>query len=137
GAPGAASRGGRAYRGSPASVGSARRPGRSSSCRPSRCSSDRIWRLTAGCVTPSRSAACEKLLRSTTAQKAASWRVSIRIHYGDGCELRHELDTTASPGTRYFPGRDARAPPSGGGDLRDAAEAVRSAVMAVGPPTTP
>ena len=57
---------------SPASVGSTRRPERSSSWRPSRCSSDRICRLTAGCVTPSRSAACEKLLRSTTAQNAAS-----------------------------------------------------------------
>ena len=39
---------------------------------PSRSSSARTWRLTAGCVTPSFSAACEKLLFSTTAQKAAS-----------------------------------------------------------------
>jgi lipopolysaccharide/colanic/teichoic acid biosynthesis glycosyltransferase len=46
-----------------------------------RCSSERICRLTAGWVTPSWSAACEKLLRSTTAQKAASWRVSIRTTY--------------------------------------------------------
>ena len=46
----------------PASVGSTRRPERSSSCWPSRCSSERTCRLTAGCVTPSRSAACEKLL---------------------------------------------------------------------------
>ena len=56
----------------PASVGSTRRPERSRSCRPSRFSSDRICRLTAGCVTPSCSAACEKLRRSTTAQNAAS-----------------------------------------------------------------
>ena len=56
----------------PASVGSTRRPERSSSCRPSRCSSERICRLTAGCVTPSRSAAWEKLFFSTTAQNAAS-----------------------------------------------------------------
>src|SRR5436305_12939264 len=46
-----------------------------------RCSSERICRLTAGWVTPSWSAACEKLLCSTTAQKAASWRVSIRTTY--------------------------------------------------------
>src|ERR671936_2300712 len=70
-----------AYRRSPASVGSTRRPERSRSCRPSRCSSERICRLTAGWVTPSRSAAWEKLLRSTTAQNAASWRGSISIHY--------------------------------------------------------
>ena len=71
----AAARRGTARR--PASVGSTRRPERSSSCRPSRCSSDRIWRLTAGCVTPSWSAAWEKLRRSTTAQKVASCFVSI------------------------------------------------------------
>src|SRR5437762_10202820 len=65
----------------PASVGSTRRPERSSSCVPRRFSSARTCRLTAGCVTPSRSAACEKLLRSTTAQKAASCRVSIRTPY--------------------------------------------------------
>src|SRR3954470_6355483 len=47
----------------------------------SRCSSDRICRLTAGWVTPSCSAACEKLRRSTTAQNAASCRVSISNHY--------------------------------------------------------
>src|SRR5919201_831825 len=70
-----------AYSRSPASVGSTRRPERSRSCVPSRCSSERICRLTAGCVTPSRSAAWEKLCRSTTAQKAASWRVSISVHY--------------------------------------------------------
>src|SRR5262245_2076900 len=46
-----------------------------------RCSSERICRLTAGCVTPSWSAACEKLRRSTTAQKAASCFVSIRTRY--------------------------------------------------------
>src|SRR3954469_7618904 len=65
----------------PASVGSTRRPERSRSCVPSRFSRDRTCRLTAGCVTPSRSAACEKLRRSTTAQKAASCRVSIRECY--------------------------------------------------------
>ena len=42
----------------------------------------RTWRLTAGCVTPSRSAACEKLRRSTTAQNACSCRVSISRSYG-------------------------------------------------------
>src|SRR5256885_1612197 len=42
----------------PASVGSTRRPERSSSCVPRRFSSARTCRLTAGCVTPSRSAAC-------------------------------------------------------------------------------
>jgi len=46
-----------------------------------RCSSERICRLTAGCVTPSWSAACEKLRRSTTAQNAASCFVSIRTRY--------------------------------------------------------
>ena len=46
-----------------------------------RCSSERICRLTAGCVTPSWSAACEKLRRSTTAQKAASCFVSISTRY--------------------------------------------------------
>src|SRR5436190_11123530 len=65
----------------PASVGSTRRPERSRSCVPSRFSSARTCRLTAGCVTPSRSAACEKLRRSTTAQKAASCRVSISECY--------------------------------------------------------
>jgi hypothetical protein len=48
---------------------------------PRRFSSARIWRLTAGCVTPSRSAATEKLRRSTTVQKAASCRVSITKAY--------------------------------------------------------
>src|SRR6266508_4885265 len=48
---------------------------------PRRFSSARICRLTAGCVTPRRSAACEKLFFSTTAQKAASCRVSISIDY--------------------------------------------------------
>src|SRR4051812_42976955 len=65
----------------PASVGSTRRPERSRSCVPRRFSSARTCRLTAGCVTPSRSAACEKLRRSTTAQKAASCRVSISECY--------------------------------------------------------
>src|SRR5262249_33996238 len=65
----------------PASVGSTRLPERSRSFVPSRFSSERICRLTAGCVTPRRSAAWEKLLRSTTSQNAASWRVSISIHY--------------------------------------------------------
>ena len=66
---------------SPASVGSTRRPERSRSCVPSRFSSARTCSETAGCVTPSRSAACEKLRRSTTAQNAASWRVSISESY--------------------------------------------------------
>src|SRR5262249_50117132 len=65
----------------PASVGSTGRPERSRSRVPSRFSSARTCRLTAGWVTPSRSAACEKLRRSTTAQKAASWRVSISECY--------------------------------------------------------
>ena len=56
----------------PASVGSTRRPERSSSCCRAAARATRTCRLTAGCVTPSRSAACEKLRRSTTAQKAAS-----------------------------------------------------------------
>ena len=62
---------------------SARRggPERSSSCVPSRFSSARTWRLTAGCVTPSRSAAWENVRRSTTAQNAASWRVSMSKAY--------------------------------------------------------
>src|SRR5262249_58968911 len=64
-----------------ASGGSTRRPERSRSCVPRRFSSARTCRLTAGWVTPSRSAACEKLRRSTTAQKAASWRVSISECY--------------------------------------------------------
>src|SRR5260370_141876 len=51
------------------------------SCRPSRFSSERIWRLTAGCVTPSCSAACDELRRSTTAQSAGSRRVSISDHH--------------------------------------------------------
>src|SRR5438309_1802684 len=72
----------------PASVGSTRRPERSRSCWPTRCSSDRICRLTAGCVTPSWSAACEKLRRSTTAQKAASCFVSISTPYS--CRGRPE-----------------------------------------------
>src|SRR6476660_2224003 len=67
----------------PASVGSTRRPERSSSCWPRRCSRERIWRLTAGCVTPSWSAACEKLRRSTTAQNATSCFVSISTRYSD------------------------------------------------------
>src|SRR5262249_25293458 len=67
----------------PASVGSTRRPERSRSCWPRRCSRERICRLTAGCVTPSWSAACEKLRRSTTAQKAASCFVSISTTYSD------------------------------------------------------
>src|SRR6185437_5824443 len=58
-----------------------RRPDRSSSRSPSRFSSERTWRLTAGCVTPSRSAACENERRSTTAQNACNWRVSIRVAY--------------------------------------------------------
>src|SRR5439155_20002316 len=65
----------------PASVGSTRRPERSSSCAPRHFSRARTCRLTAGCVTPRRSAACEKLRRSTTAQKAASCRVSISTAY--------------------------------------------------------
>ena len=69
------------YRRHPASVGSTRRPDRSRSCAPSRFSSARTCSDTAGCVTPSRSAACEKLRRSTTAQNAASWRVSISERY--------------------------------------------------------
>src|SRR5437867_622147 len=72
-----------------------RRPERSRSCVPSRFSSARTCKLTAGCVTPSRSAACEKLRRSTTAQNAASWRVSISRTYTnvrpaeapDGCRI--------------------------------------------------
>src|SRR6185437_11169679 len=64
-----------------------RRPDRSSSRSPSRFSSERTWRLTAGCVTPSRSAACEKLRRSTTAQKAASCFVSISNDYTCGQEV--------------------------------------------------
>src|SRR3954451_17156901 len=51
------------------------------SLRPTRSSRARICRLTAGCVTPSRAAAWEKLRRSTTAQNAASWRVSISRPY--------------------------------------------------------
>ena len=69
------------YSRQPASVGSTRRPERSSSCVPSRFSRARTCSETAGCVTPSRSAACEKLRRSTTAQNAASWRVSISEPY--------------------------------------------------------
>jgi len=53
-------------------VGSTRLPERSRSVWPRRSSRARTWRLTAGCVTPSFSAAWEKLLFSTTAQKAAS-----------------------------------------------------------------
>ena len=58
----------------PARPRSARRAGRSgrAAAAPSRFSSERICRLTAGCVTPSCSAAWEKLRRSTTAQNAAS-----------------------------------------------------------------
>ena len=48
---------------------------------PSRCSSARTCCETAGWVTPSREAASEKLRRSTTSQKAASWRVSISGAY--------------------------------------------------------
>ena len=84
---------------SPASVGSTRRPERSSSWVPRRFSSARTWSETAGCVTPSRSAACEKLRRSTTAQKAASWRVSISEAY-----LRigvDEISTACGDGARY------------------------------------
>ena len=50
---------------------------RSSSCSPSRFSSARTCRETAGCVTPSRSAACENERRSTTVQNARSCRASI------------------------------------------------------------
>src|SRR5215204_3871571 len=77
----------RLYRTTPASVGSTRRPERSSKRRPRRSSSERICRLIAGWVTPSRSAACEKLFFSTTATKAASCLVSISIHYGRRNEL--------------------------------------------------
>src|ERR1700751_2584705 len=67
----------------PASVGSTRRPERSRSCWPRRCSSERIWRLPAGWLTRSWSAACEKLRRSTTAQNATSCFVSISTRYSD------------------------------------------------------
>ena len=49
--------------------------------RPQPLLSARTCSETAGWVTPSRSAAWEKLRRSTTAQKAASWRVSISKAY--------------------------------------------------------
>ena len=62
-----------------ASVGSTRRPERSSSCAPRRFSSARICRLTAGCVTPSRSAACEALLLD----HGAKGRKLTRIHKHD------------------------------------------------------
>ena len=61
----------------PASVGTTRRPERSSSWMPTRFSSARTCWLTAGCVTPSVAAAREKLSRSTTAQNA---RELPRIH---------------------------------------------------------
>ena len=50
---------------------SARRAGRSgrAACARAASRATATCRLTAGCVTPSRSAACEKLFRSTTAQK--------------------------------------------------------------------
>ena len=66
---------------------------------PSRFSSARTWSETAGWVTPSRSAACEKLRRSTTAQNAASWRVSISTSYrlvaGARLDRHHELAARA------------------------------------------
>ena len=109
---------------------SARRGGPSgrASCTPSRFSSARICRLTAGCVTPSRSAACEKLFFSTTAQKAASCRVSIRIHYGGRAEgadrnalasIRGVADAAVRVVRRAL--RDAR------GDVDEAARRPRAA----------
>ena len=53
-------------------MGSTRRPERSSSLRPNRSSRARTCRLTAGWVTASRSAACEKLPRSTISQNRTS-----------------------------------------------------------------
>src|SRR5437764_8831224 len=44
-----------------------------------------ICRLTAGCVTPSWSAAWEKLRRSTTAQNAARDRKSTRLNSSHRC----------------------------------------------------
>src|SRR5256885_16251657 len=53
-------------------------------------SSARICSDTAGWVTPRRSAACEKLRSSTTAQNAASWRVSISRSYRT-LHIRHGI----------------------------------------------
>ena len=67
----------RAITARPSGVGSARRPLRSISATPRRCSSARTACDTADCVTPSDSAAWENDPRSTTAQSAASCRVSM------------------------------------------------------------
>ena len=60
---------------------------------------------TAGWVTPSRSAACEKLLRSTTAQNAASWRVSIRTAYRVARSMRASGSTSRTRRTSRSSGR--------------------------------
>ena len=84
----------------PASVGSTRRPERSRSWAPRRFSSARTWSETAGWVTPSCSAACENERRSTTAQNAASWRVSISECYRSA--MRVWIDVTNSPHVVFF-----------------------------------
>ena len=134
---------------SPASVGSTRRPERSSSCVPSRFSSARTCSETAGCVTPSRSAACEKLRRSTTAQNAASWRVSISEAYRcsdwqitvgvhEGLDRHDEFAARAVLPAADRAARGARPRRSGvGARLRPDARAARDAGIehaVVGPP---
>jgi len=59
-------------------------------------------------------AACEKLFFSTTATKAASWRVSIRIHYGRRNQLlRGERRPPSNRESRGGPDRHRRSRPAG------------------------